>query len=133
MAGYDRYIYNTTGDNDYAPVKNALTLSPFYDLKPMFFRVDYAYYFGDQKVHRIMPSVSVTLQKKGFLKIDKIAFAPAVYLLFGNETLTDVEVVFAQTRAGRQHAVHFVLCVALQLGHLTLLCPRIESLQCRAR
>lgn len=94
IASYDRYFYNTNVEDEFIPYKNALTISPFLDLKYFSFRSDYAYYFGDKSVHRIMPSMSFNLTKKGFLKIDNITFSPSVYVLFGNETLVDIELTF---------------------------------------
>jgi hypothetical protein len=91
MAGYDRYQYNTEVDDAYIPYRNAVTLSPYLDLKPFTIRADYTYYFGDDHVHRIMPSVSLNLVKKNLFKIERITFAPAVYLLFGDETLTEIK------------------------------------------
>jgi len=101
FAGYDRYFYNSEVDDAYIPFKNALTVSPYLDLKRFTFRSDYAYYFGEQTAHRLMPSISVNFEKKGFLKIDKILFAPAAYLLFGNETLTEIEIQLPETRFER--------------------------------
>jgi hypothetical protein len=90
MGGTDHYLYNTRVDDAYIPYRHAVTLSPILDLKPLTIRADYTYYFGDDHAHRIMPSVSLNLVKKGFLKIEKITFAPAVYFLFGDETLTEI-------------------------------------------
>lgn len=101
IASYDRYIYNTKVDNAFIPYKNAISVSPNLDFKWISFRADYSFYFGDQKVHRIMPSVSVNLEKKGFLSIDKITFFPSVYFLFGNETLSNIEIRWPDTRIER--------------------------------
>jgi hypothetical protein len=101
IASYDRYLYNL-GDDAYIPYENAFTLSPYFNIKFLTIRSDYSFYAGDETAHRLMPSISINLEKKQFLKkIDKLLFAPAVYLLFGNETLTDIEIIFPTTRLER--------------------------------
>ena len=94
IASYDHYFYNL--EEDYIPYNNALILSPFLDLRYITLRLDYSFYFGDETAHRLMPSFGVTLQKKGFLKIDKLLFNPAVFALFGDATITDI--TFPSTR-----------------------------------
>src|SRR5690606_28207664 len=64
---------------------------------PVNIRVDYTYYFGERSVHRIMPSVGVTLEKNNVFKIDKVSFMPSVFMLMGNETFS--EIIFPTTRA----------------------------------
>jgi hypothetical protein len=95
MASYDRYFYNL--EDEYIPYNNALTLSPFLEFHPVNIRVDYTYYFGERSVHRVMPSVGVTLEKSNLFKIDKVSFMPSVFLLMGNETFS--EIIFPTTRA----------------------------------
>lgn len=95
MASYDRYFYNL--EDEYIPYNNALTLSPLVEFHPVTIRVDYTYYFGERSVHRIMPSVGVTLEKSNLFKIDKVSFMPSVFMLMGNETFS--EIIFPTTRA----------------------------------
>lgn len=91
MAGYDRYFYNIRSDDEYIPYKNTLSVTPIVELKPVLFSVNYAYYFGDAHVHRIMPGLSVILEKKKFLKIDRISISPSFYMLLGNDIITELE------------------------------------------
>lgn len=95
MASYDRYFYNL--ENEYIPYNNALTLSPLLEFHPVNIRIDYTYYFGERSVHRIMPSVGITLEKNSLFKIDKVSFMPSVFMLMGNETFS--EIIFPTTRA----------------------------------
>jgi hypothetical protein len=95
MASYDRYFYNL--EDEYIPYNNALTLSNLLEFYPVNIRVDYTYYFGERSVHRIMPSVGVTLEKNNVFKIDKVSFMPSVFMLMGNETFS--EIIFPTTRA----------------------------------
>lgn len=97
IAAYDRYFYNTEVENEFIPYKNALSLTPYVDLNLVSFRFDYTYYFGDKNVHRLMPSVSLNLEKRGLFKIDKVMLAPAFYALFGNEELVEIEIVYPET------------------------------------
>lgn len=90
MAGYDRYFYNVDDDVAYVPYKNTLSVTPILELKPLLISANYSFYFGDASVHRIMPGLSVVLEKKKFLKIDRVAISPSFYMLMGNETLTEL-------------------------------------------
>ncbi len=95
MASYDRYFYNL--EDEYISYNNALTLSPLLEFYPVNIRVDYTYYFGERSVHRIMPSIGVTLEKSKLFKIDKVSFMPSVFMLMGNEMFS--EIIFPTTRA----------------------------------
>jgi hypothetical protein len=95
IASYDRYFYRF--EEDFTPYENAITISPFLDFKYATFRFDYSYFFGDQQVHRLMPSLSGNLEKKNFLGLDKVSFMPGVFVLLGNETIT--EIILPQTPA----------------------------------
>lgn len=94
IASYDHYVYNLP--YDYIPYSNALTTSAYLDLKPLVFRLDYAYYFGEQNVHRIMPSLGFTLEKRGLFKLNKVSITPMAMVLLGNESIT--EIIFPSTR-----------------------------------
>jgi len=98
MAGYDHYFYNIRNEDEYVPYKNTLSVTPMLELKPVLFSLNYAYYFGDAHVHRIMPGVGVILEKKKFLEIDRIAITPSFFMLMGNETLTQIEFVAPKDR-----------------------------------
>jgi len=94
VAGYDRYFYNTKSDDEYLPYKNTLSVTPVFEVKPFMLTINYAFYFGDTYVNRIMPGLSLVLEKKKlFKKIDRVTFQPTFYTLFGDETLTDVQIV----------------------------------------
>jgi hypothetical protein len=95
MASYDRYFYNL--EDEYIPYNNAVTLSPLLEFYPANIRVDYTYYFGERSVHRVMPSIGVSLEKSNLFKIDKVSFMPSVFMLMGNETFS--EIIFPTTRA----------------------------------
>jgi len=104
MAGYDHYFYNLRKEDEFIPYKNTLSVTPILQLKPLLFTFTYSYYFGDDRVHRLMPSLSVVLEKrKLFKKIERIAISPTFYLLMGNETLTELEFVFEGLRYYRQY------------------------------
>jgi hypothetical protein len=90
IGSYDRYLYNASIDDQYISFKNTLSITPYVDYKILSFRVDYAFYFGDQTAHRIMPSLSLNLVKRNFLKIEKISLIPGAYLLFGNEKSSEL-------------------------------------------
>ncbi|MDL5047109.1 hypothetical protein QQ054_13880 [Oscillatoria amoena NRMC-F 0135] len=95
IASYDRYFYRF--DEDFTPYENALTVSPFLDLTYVTFRFDYSFFFGDQQAHRLLPSISGNLEKRNFLGLNKITFAPGIFVLLGNETIT--ELILPQTSA----------------------------------
>lgn len=92
--GYDRYI---PIKNDFFQYKNTISVAPYLDLKPVTFSVNYAYYFTETGVHRVMPSLSFQLEKKKLFNIDKISFTPAAYILFGNDRWTEYEIIDGAT------------------------------------
>lgn len=67
-----------------------LSVTPYVDYKLLSFRVDYSFYFGAETAHRIMPSLSLNIVKRNFLKIEKIRLIPGAYLLFGNEKSSEL-------------------------------------------
>jgi|SRR5688572_28852628 len=93
MAGYDRYFYNTKSDDEYLPYKNTLSVTPLIEVKPFMLTLSYSFYFGDTYVNRIMPGFSVVLEKRKLFKIDKVAFQPTFYMLLGDETITEVQIM----------------------------------------
>jgi hypothetical protein len=97
MAGYDRYFYNMAGQDSYIPYKNTLSVTPIMDFKPLSISANYAFYFGDQYAHRIMPGLSLTLEKRRLWNIDRVAFLPSVFALMGNEVITKIEFVPPKT------------------------------------
>lgn len=97
MGGYDRYFYNTPSENSYIPYKNTLSATPMLEFGPLLLSVNYAFYFGDAHAHRIMPGLSVMLEKKNVKWIDRIAVSPSFFALYGNETLTSIEYVAPTT------------------------------------
>ena len=91
LVSYDHFFYHRLDDDEFVPYTNAVTVSPFLDLKPFCLRLDYSFYFGDAYANRIMPGVSVKLKKKDFLGFDRVTIYPSFYVLMGDETLTEVE------------------------------------------
>lgn len=92
VAGYDKYFYNTRSDDEYLPYTNTLSVTPVIEVKPFMLTINYSFYFGDTHVNRIMPGLSLILEKKKmFKKIDRVMFQPSFFMLFGDETLTDLE------------------------------------------
>jgi len=91
MASYDRYFYSESGGDIYIPYKNTLSVTPILEFKPVSLSVNYSYYFGDTHVHRIMPALSVTLQKRNWKGIDRISIMPSFYALFGNEVISEIQ------------------------------------------
>lgn len=89
MAGYDRYFYSIADEESYIPYKNTLSFTPILEFKPVSISGNYAFYFGDQTAHRIMPGVSVTIEKRNFLKIHRLSITPSFFALWGNEVITE--------------------------------------------
>ena len=98
LLGYDRYFYRF-GDNDYVPYKHAVTVSPSLELKPFSISATYSFYFGDAIAHRIMPGISVMLEKKKFINIDRVSINPSFFFLLGDETITTLEYVAPKSPA----------------------------------
>lgn len=103
VAGYDRYFYNTRSDDEYLPYKNTLSLTPLFEVKPFMLTINYSFYFGDTYVNRIMPGLSLVLEKKKLFKIDKVAFQPTFYMLLGDETLTELQFITAKDLIERRY------------------------------
>ena len=91
MAAYDRYFYNVPDPNMFIPYKHAFTVSPSVDFKYLSFRLDYSYFFGDASAHRIMPGIVFNLERTKIRKIDRVAITPACYLLYGDETISEIQ------------------------------------------
>ena len=107
MAGYDRYFYNMQSDDEYIPYKNTLSVVPLFEVKPFMLAINYSYYFGDAYVNRIMPSLALVLEKKKFLKIDKVSLSPTFYMLMGDETLTELELDGPSLRNYKEYGTWF--------------------------
>jgi hypothetical protein len=99
MLGYDRYFYNLEGN--YLPYTNTVSITPIVNFEPGSFSATYSFYFGDQYAHRILPCLNFTLEKRRIWKIDRIAIIPTVYALLGNEVITTIEYLPAETRRQR--------------------------------
>ncbi len=106
MAGYDRYFYKAADDKSYIPYKNTLTATPIVEFKPVSLSASYSFYFGDQHAHRLMPGISITLEKRNLLKIHRIAIMPSFFMLWGNETVTEFSFIapasFREARRNRR-------------------------------
>lgn len=93
MAGFDKYLYNFKGEDVYIPYRNTLSVTPIVDVRPLSLSVNYSFYFGDQYAHRVMPTLSATLERKKFWHFDRISISPSVLLLWGNEIITKIEYI----------------------------------------
>ncbi len=87
LAEYSHYFYSASGANTYNPYTNNLGTSNFIEFKPVTFRLDYYFYFGEKNAHRILPGVMVTLEKKKWHKLDRVLLFPSINLLFGSENV----------------------------------------------
>lgn len=103
MAGYDKYSYHIKNEDTYIPYKNTLSITPIFEFKPVTASINYSFYFGDQYAHRIMPGLSVALQKKKLWKLFRVALTPSFFPLWGNEVVTTIEIVPPKTLAEAIH------------------------------
>ncbi len=87
LAEYSHYFYSAKGTNTYIPYTNNLGASQYFTFKPVTLKLDYYFYFGEKKAHRIMPGVMVSLEKKKWRKFDRIVFFPTISVLFGSENV----------------------------------------------
>jgi hypothetical protein len=99
MASYDRLIYNNTDINVENPLTNMIGLSQFVDLKPVTMRLDYSFYFGSENAHRLTPGIVLNLKKYNFIGLDRIGFTPSYQILFGNATITTIQLT--QSTSGK--------------------------------
>jgi hypothetical protein len=88
LAEYTRYLYSDQGTDVYIPFRNNMGMSNFWEFKPLNFRLDYYFYFGQEHAHRIMPGISLNLEKKNWHGIKRILFFPSVNILFGSARIT---------------------------------------------
>jgi hypothetical protein len=92
MAEYSRFFYKTSGDPlTFTPYTNSASVSNFFEVKPMLFRLDYAFFFGQLHAHRIIPSVSLNLVKRNWGRIRRLTFMPTYGLMLGSETVFSYE------------------------------------------
>ena len=88
LAEYSHYFYSDAGDSTYIPYTNNFGISNFLEFGPVNFRFDYYFYFGDKTAHRLMPGLSLNLEKRNWKGIKRIIFFPSFNVLFGSETVT---------------------------------------------
>jgi hypothetical protein len=88
LTEYTHYLYSDQGTDTYIPYKNNVGISNFIEFKPITFRLDYYFYFGQEYAHRIMPGVSLNLQKKNWHGIKRILFFPSMNVLLGSAKIT---------------------------------------------
>ncbi|MEJ1240012.1 hypothetical protein WBG78_17865 [Chryseolinea sp. T2] len=96
IGGYDHYFYNFNEDT-YIPYRNALSVTPMVDYKSLTLSFNYSFYFGDTYANRLMPGLTWVISKNRWLGLDRISFSPSAYALFGDETITDLELVWPKT------------------------------------
>ncbi len=99
LGEYSRYLYSGLGDGVIVSYTNSASLSNFIDVKPLTFRLDYTFLFGDKTGHRVMPGVMLNLEKKNWKNMDRILFYPSFNLLLGSEQYEEF-VPYARTLAG---------------------------------
>lgn len=92
LGSFDHFFYNYE-DDYYVPYSNSASVSGMVDFKPVSFRLDYSLYFGDAMANRIMPGVNANLRKTDFLGFDRITFYHSVYILLGDQRITEIEIV----------------------------------------
>lgn len=85
LADYSHYFYSASDSATYNPYTNNVGISNYIDVKPVTFRLDYYFYFGQKTAHRIMPGIFFTLQKRNWLGLDRITLYPSFNLLLGSE------------------------------------------------
>ena len=98
IAGYDHYFY-VVGENNYVPYSNSLSITPALELKPFVVSTTYSFYFGDANAHRILPGINILMEKKKLFGLERITLSPSFYILFGDETITELEFIFPKTVA----------------------------------
>lgn len=91
LTSYDRLIYNNTDINVENPLTNMIGLSNFVDFKPITIRLDYSFYFGGEKAHRLTPGIMLNLRKYNFIGLDRISFTPSYQVLYGSATVTSIQ------------------------------------------
>lgn len=91
LAEYSKYLYSESSGDEIAniPYTNSLGLSNLVNIKSMMFRLDYYFYFGKRPANRILPGISLKLEKKNWLNIDRILIYPSFNMLIGNETIIE--------------------------------------------
>ena len=97
MVSYDRLFYNNQDINVENPLTNMLGVANFVDFKPFTFRLDYSFYFGDEQAHRLSPALVLNLRKYNFIGLDRISFTPMFQMLYGNSTITSVQLAPGST------------------------------------
>jgi hypothetical protein len=88
LAEYTRYLYSDQGADVYIPFRNNMGISNFLEFKPINFRLDYHLYFGQENAHRILPGISLNLEKKNWRGIKRILFFPSMNILLGSARIT---------------------------------------------
>jgi hypothetical protein len=86
---YNKYVYSNSGNDVSIPYTNNIGISNFFELRPITFRLDYQFYFGEKTAHRIMPGVSLSFAKRNWHALDRILFYPTFNVLFGSEVITE--------------------------------------------
>ena len=93
LTEYSHYFYNQPKDSSvYVPYTNNVGITNYFDFKPIVFRLDYYYYFGDKSAHRIMPSIGLNLVRKKWLGLDRVSIYPTFNVLYGSDDATRYEV-----------------------------------------
>jgi hypothetical protein len=103
FVSYNHYIYHEAKNPDLLityPLTNAFNGSTSFYLKKLNFGLDYSYLFGDEDAHRARANISLTLDKRKWGFLDRIAFTPNISMLLGNANVTSI--VFNEETAKRK-------------------------------
>ena len=86
ISSYDHYIYENTGEINYA-LTNSVNFSSYFDIKFFSLGIDYSFLFGDESAHRIRPNIffPISFNEVGF--IDQINLYPSASILLGNQNI----------------------------------------------
>lgn len=103
LAEYSRYIYSYTDTSPVVffdratgtsttyvpntPYTNNLQVSNYLITGKLMARLDYSLLFGKQTVHRLSPSIGLSLTKKKWLGLDRVSIFPSANLIFGSDIL----------------------------------------------
>lgn len=86
IGSYDHSFYH--GDETLG-FNNTLNASAVFDFKYVEPYVDYSFYFGNERAHRINPGITLDLKKKNWLIFESISLRPSFSVIYGNSTIVN--------------------------------------------